>query len=93
MSDICLTLVGKPGCHLCDNARAVVGEVLAALPADASGVPGAERVQVEERDILAEPELYGKYWEEIPVVLIDGRQHAYWRVDPQRLTDALVAKL
>lgn len=73
-----VTLLGKPGCHLCDDARAVVREVCGTL-----GVPW------EERDITRDEELNRTYWEQIPVVLIDGTQHTFWRVDPERLRRAL----
>jgi predicted thioredoxin/glutaredoxin len=58
--------------------------VIAELPA------GGPEVTVEERDILQEPELHEKYVEDIPVVLVDGRMHTYWRVDPVRLRTALL---
>nr|WP_217499278.1 glutaredoxin family protein [Leifsonia sp. C5G2] len=79
-----MTLIGKPGCHLCDDAREVVRSVIAELPA------GAPAVTVEERDILQEPDLHEKYVEDIPVVLVDGRMHTYWRVDPVRLRTAIL---
>jgi hypothetical protein len=79
-----LALIGKPGCHLCDDARRVVAAVVAGLP------EGAPAVTVEEHDILRDPVLHEKYVEEIPVVLIDGRTHAFWRVDPARLRTALL---
>ena len=84
MSSVSLTLIGKPGCHLCDDAREVIRGVVAGLPADAPGVT------IEERDILQDAELYEKYVEEIPVVLVEGRVHTYWRVDPARLRNALL---
>lgn len=40
--------------------------------------------EFEERDILQDPRLARLYAEEIPVVLIDGRRHAIWRVDAER---------
>ncbi len=80
-----LTLIGKPDCHLCDVARSVVEQVLAALPEDI-----AERVEVAEASILDDPALYELWWEKIPVVLIDERLHAHWRVAPDRLRDALL---
>ncbi|HWD63404.1 MAG TPA: glutaredoxin family protein [Humibacter sp.] len=86
MPVIQLTLIGKPGCHLCDDARDAINRVTQTLP-------DASRVAVEERSILDEPELFDRYAEEIPVVLIDGRQHTYWRVDADRLTAALNAAL
>ena len=84
MSTVSLTLIGKPGCHLCDDARDVIRSVIAELP------EGSPSVTVEERDILQEPELHAKYVEEIPVVLVEGRVHTYWRVDPVRLRTALL---
>lgn len=72
-------MLGKPGCHLCDDARAIVTEVLADYPA----------ATFEEQSILDDPALLDLYAEEIPVVLIDGRVHTIWRVDPARLRKAL----
>jgi glutaredoxin len=74
-----VTLLGKPGCHLCDDARAVVSGVLADHP----------EVSFEEKSILDDPALLDAYAEEIPVVLIDGRVHTIWRVDENRLRAAL----
>ena len=76
-----LTLIGKPDCHLCDVARDVVEGVLADLPEDT--------VDVEELSITDDPALYDRWWEKIPVVLIDERLHAHWRVSPERLRAAL----
>ncbi|MAT18394.1 MAG: thioredoxin family protein [Leifsonia sp.] len=70
-----LTLVGKPGCHLCDDARAMVLQVLDEFPG----------VSFDERSILDDAELFDAYVEEIPVLLIDDRVHTIWRVDPERL--------
>ena len=84
MSTVSLVLIGKPGCHLCDDARDVIHSVIAGLP------EGGPAVAVEERDILQDAELHEKYVEEIPVVLLDGRVHTYWRVDPVRLRSALL---
>jgi glutaredoxin len=81
---VTVTLIGKPGCHLCDDARNVIRSVIADLPDDAPDV------EVEERSILDDAELHERYVEDIPVVLIDGRQHTYWRVDPARLRTALL---
>jgi hypothetical protein len=73
-----ITLIGKPGCHLCDDARAVIARV-----ADDLGVGWSER------SILDDPALMEAYAEQIPVTLVDGRQHDYWRVDEARLRAAL----
>lgn len=74
-----MTLLGKPGCHLCDDARAVLQGVLADHP----------EIAFDEKSILDDPELLDAYAEEIPVVLIDDRVHTIWRVDEQRLRSAL----
>jgi glutaredoxin len=71
-------LYGKPGCHLCDDARAVIQAVCAELG-----------VGWTEIDITVDPELFEKYGEQIPVTFVDGRQHDFWRVDPARLRKAL----
>ncbi|MFE0421242.1 glutaredoxin family protein [Streptomyces sp. NPDC058953] len=76
--DRVVTLIGKPGCHLCDEARAVVDEVCATTGAS-----------WEEKDITVDEALYREYWEQIPVVLVDGEQHTFWRVDAGRLRRAL----
>jgi glutaredoxin len=69
-----VTLIGKPGCHLCDDARVVV-----------EGVCGELGVRWEEKDISVDAELHREYWEQIPVVLVDGEQHTFWKVDAGRL--------
>ena len=73
-----ITLISKPGCHLCDQAREVIERVAQDL-----------RVQWVERSILDDPELSAAYSEQIPVTLVDGAQHDYWRVDESRLRAAL----
>ena len=83
MSTVSLTLLSKPGCHLCDAARDVVTSVIADLGDTAS-------VTVDEKSILDDAELLEKYVEEIPVVLINGKVHNIWRVDPVRLKKALL---
>ncbi len=71
-------LVGKPGCHLCDDARAVV-----------EAVCGAESVAWREVSVLDDPALADAYWEQIPVVMVDGDVVGFWRIDPERLRVAL----
>ncbi len=79
-----LTLISKPDCHLCDVASDVIDAVVAELP-DAA----AERLEIVERSISDDAALYERWWEKIPVVLIDGELHAHWRVSPERLRSAL----
>ncbi|MGI9155195.1 MAG: glutaredoxin family protein [Marmoricola sp.] len=71
-------LYTKPGCHLCDDARAVVERVCADLG-----------TSYDEVDITTSPDLVRQYGEEIPVTLVDGARHDFWRVDEQRLRRAL----
>ncbi|GHD83451.1 thioredoxin family protein [Salinibacterium amurskyense] len=78
-----LTLIGKPGCHLCDDARETINAVIAELPAECS-------VELIEQSILDDEALHAQYWDEIPVVLINDRVHTIWRVEPQRLSAALL---
>jgi hypothetical protein len=73
-----VTLIGKPGCHLCDDAREVIARVAADLGVD-----------WDEVSILEDRALAEQYAEQIPVTLVDGRQHDYWRVDEVRLRAAL----
>ena len=79
-----LTLIGKPDCHLCAVASDVVDAVVAELP-DAA----AEQIEIVEKSINDDATLYERWWEKIPVVLIDGQLHAHWRVSPERLRSAL----
>ncbi|HUV49102.1 MAG: glutaredoxin family protein [Actinomycetes bacterium] len=75
-----ITLLGKPGCHLCDDARVIIERVAADV-----GVGYAEV------DITGDPELQKKWWDQIPVTLVDGVQHDFWRVDEARLRKALAS--
>lgn len=76
-----ITLLSRPGCHLCDDAREVIVRVAADL-----GEPW------EERDITQSAEDLREYGDQIPVTFIDGIQHDFWRVDEQRLRAALKAR-
>jgi glutaredoxin len=56
-----ITLYGKPGCHLCDSARAVVERVRA-----------EREFELEEVDVTLDPVVHGRYGERIPVLELDG---------------------
>ncbi|NHA69750.1 glutaredoxin family protein [Phycicoccus flavus] len=75
-----VTLVTRVDCHLCTTAREVVARVCA-----------DEGVGWEERDVDADPAWRARWSEEVPVTLVDGRQHDFWRVDETRLRAALAA--
>jgi glutaredoxin len=73
-----ITFYSRVGCHLCDDARAVVARVCADL--------GESFVEV---DVDSDPDLEDRFGEEVPVTFVDGRQHDFWRVDEGRLRAAL----
>jgi len=74
-----IALLGRPGCHLCDDARVVVAKVAGELGLDWA-----------EQDITTAPaQLQGDYWDKIPVVFVDGVQIDFWRISESRLRSAL----
>ena len=83
MSAVELTIIGKPDCHLCDAAESVIDAVVSDLELDAS-------VTIVKRSILDDPDLHERYWEKIPVVLVNGAEHAHWHVDADKLRTAIL---
>lgn len=75
-----VTLYTRPDCALCEAARVVVAQVCADL--------GETWVEVDIEEVDGLP---AHYDDEVPVTLVDGRQHDFWRVDPDRLRAALRA--
>ena len=73
-----VTLYTRPGCHLCEDAAVVVEGVCTDLG-----------TTWEEVDITGSEELTAAYGEQVPVTLVDGRRHDFWRVDELRLRRAL----
>jgi hypothetical protein len=71
-------LYGKPGCHLCDDARATVLEVRRTLP-----------FELREVDVSSDPRLNADYGERVPVVEVDGEELAQFFIDPDALRAAL----
>ncbi len=84
-AEITLQLIGKPGCHLCEDATSAVERVLFGFRAAYSEV----KLTLEEVSIVDNAELTAKYAEQIPVLLINDRVHNYWRIDETRLRQAL----
>ena len=64
-----LVLYGRPGCHLCDDARLALGQVLAEREATGLPVP-----RVEERNILEHGPWVDRYGDSIPVIAIGERE-------------------
>ncbi len=73
-----VTLYSRQGCHLCDDARAVIERVCSDLGES-----------FEEIDIDGDPELQERFGDEVPVTYVDGKQHDFWRVPEDRLRAAL----
>ena len=73
-----VVLITKADCHLCADARDAVGRVTASL--------GLEWTEQRVDEV---PELRDRYAEEIPVVLVDGIQRDFWKIDEARLERVL----
>jgi glutaredoxin len=83
---ISLTLLTKPGCHLCEEAKTVVDLAIDKFKSEHSS---ENPIELTEVNILEDQALLEKYGEEIPVLKINGATHAYWRIDSERLIAAL----
>ncbi len=73
-----VTLYGKPGCHLCEDARKVIDQVRT-----------SHAFELEEVDITVDPGLFREYGERIPVVAVDGVERFEYHVDPSALARSL----
>ena len=73
-----LTLYGRPGCHLCDEARAAIEAARA-----------EREFSLEEVDVSLDPRLERRYGERIPVVAVDGREALELRFDPAEIVRAV----
>ncbi|GAA4457258.1 glutaredoxin family protein [Phytohabitans houttuyneae] len=80
MTEARLTLITRPGCHLCDVAKEAIERVTAAT--------GERWVEV---DVESDRELEAEYGDRVPVTLLDGKEHGYWRVEEERLLRDLKA--
>jgi hypothetical protein len=78
---IALTIYSRPGCHLCDEMKAVVGRVAQTIP-----------LSLEEIDISTDPELETRYGLEIPVLLVEGKKAAKYRIGEEELARVLTAR-
>jgi glutaredoxin len=73
-----VTLYGKPGCHLCEDARRVIDHVRA-----------EHEFELEEIDVSRDAGLFREYGERIPVVAVDGAEKFEFYVDSEGLARAL----
>jgi glutaredoxin len=80
---IALTLYSRPGCHLCDDMKAVIARVTKGR---------ADDITLEEVDISVDADLESRYGTEIPVLLLNGRKVAKYRVTEGELGRMLSAR-
>ena len=71
---IAVTLYSRPGCHLCDDMKTIVDRVARSVP-----------LNVDIVDISTDPQLEARYGVEIPVLLIEGKKAAKYRVTEEEL--------
>lgn len=71
-------VLSRTGCHLCDDALAVVQQACA-----------ARGESYDVRDVDTDPALLARYGDQVPVVFVDGAEFATWRIDPGMLDAAL----
>jgi glutaredoxin len=80
MGSVQVTVIGRDACHLCDEATGVIESVLQAF----------QNVTLERRLVEENPEWLEFYTDKVPVILIDGVEHGYWRVNEDIFRGALV---
>ncbi len=78
MSDPEVTLMVRADCHACEQAVEDVRRICADL-----GVPWSTE------DVDADPEARAEYGDRVPVILINGVEHGYWKVEEARFRAAL----
>ena len=76
-----VVIYGRPGCHLCDDALAVIERVRSRVP-----------FRLEQRDIESDDAWFKRYLERIPVVEIDGHEAFELFVDERQLAEMLVER-
>jgi len=82
-----LTIYSRPGCHLCDDMKAVVKRAVNRLAQTSS-----EPIAVDEVDITTDAQLESLYGLEIPVLLLDGRKIAKYRIGEDELRRVLTGR-
>jgi glutaredoxin len=78
---IALTLYTRPGCHLCDAMKAAIARVSRDVP-----------LTLNEVDISTDHELEARYGVEIPVLMVDGKKVAKYRITEEELRRVLAAR-
>ena len=78
---ISLTIYSRPGCHLCDEMKAVIERVARSVP-----------LTVDDIDISRDAELDERYRLEIPVLMVNGKKAAKYRITEEELTRILAVR-
>ena len=78
---IALTIYSRPGCHLCEEMKAVVGAVARQIA-----------LRLDEIDISSDPALEALYGLEIPVLMVEGKKVAKYRIAEAELRNVLLAR-
>jgi glutaredoxin len=73
-----VTLITRTGCHLCQDAEATLRRLAGELG-----------FGYRELDVDSDPVRRAEYSDRVPVILIDGKEHGYWRVEEPRFRAAL----
>ena len=79
-----LTIYSRPGCHLCDEMKTVVAQVVQRQ---------AQPCMVEEVDVSTDPDLEARYGLEVPVLVIDGRKVAKYRIKADELARVIQSRM
>ena len=74
-----VVIFSRQNCHLCHEAEKIVREVLSEIS-----------FELEVINIDGNAELESLYWEEVPVTMINGAKHDYFRVDKKRFSEAVL---
>ena len=76
-----LTIYSRPGCHLCDEMKAVVQQVARTIP-----------LSLVEVDISTDAALEAEYGLEIPVLMVEGKKAAKYRIAEDALVRILTSR-
>jgi hypothetical protein len=76
-----VTIYSRPHCHLCDEMKALVARVARSLP-----------MTITHVDISGDPDLEARYGIEVPVLVVEGKKAAKYRVTEEELARIVLAR-
>jgi len=80
MGSVRVTVIGREACHLCDDATDLIESILHDF----------QNVTLEKRLVEESPEWLEFYTDKVPVIVIEGVEHGYWRVNEEIFRGSLV---